>query len=164
MVFHNELMLFSYVLHMISIMLIYISNKKVTEISYSNFSNTSVSDLNILKPNYRHHHSSSCARKGNLSKGRELFSDCAKIEGVPNHNLTIPCHLVLLQKVQLHLNIFLWLQGVNIGIKKYIKEFISQIISLNNFGQFILLPGNANVLVAIIRSNSFIVKMSSKRV
>ena len=106
MVFQNELMLFSYVLHMISIMLIYISNKKVTEISYSNFSNTSVSDLNILKPNYRHHHSSSCVRKGNLSKGRELFSDCAKIEGVPNHSSTIPFHPILLYKVQLRLNIY----------------------------------------------------------
>ena len=125
MVFQNELMLFSYVLHMISIMLIYISNKKVTEISYSNFSNTSVSDLNILKPNYRHHHSSSCARKGNLSKGRELFSDCAKIEGVTNQKTTIPCHIMLLQEVQLHLNIFLWFQGMNIGLKNYIKESIS---------------------------------------
>ena len=106
MVFQNKLMLFSYVLHMISIMLIYISNKKVTEISYSNFSNTSVSDLNILKPNYRHHHSSSCVRKGNLSKGRELFSDCAKIKGVPNHSSTTPFHSILLYKVQLHLNIY----------------------------------------------------------
>ena len=135
MVFQNELMLFSYVLHMISIMLIYISNKKVTEISYSNFSNTSVSDLNILKPNYRHHHSSSCARKGNLSKGRELFSDCAKIEGVPNQNLTIPCHLMLLKKVQLHLNIFLWLEGIILIYHYRNQKVYKRIYILDNIAE-----------------------------
>ena len=114
-------MLFSYDLHMISIMLIYISNKKVTEISYSNFSNTSVSDLNILKPNYRHHHSSSCARKGNLSKGRELFSDCAKIKGVPIHSLTMPCHSIHLYKVQLHSNIY-FLDVRNMALKSIAKN------------------------------------------
>ena len=122
MVFQNKLMLFSYVLHMISIMLIYISNKKVTEISYSNFSNTSVSDLNILKPNYRHHHSSSCARKGNLSKGRELFSDCAKIKGVPNRSSTIPFHQILQYKEQLHLNYLFFGCKEYIGFKKYVTN------------------------------------------
>ena len=90
----GKMILFSYVLHMISIMLIYISDKKVTEISYSNFSNTSVSDLNILKPNYRHHHWSSCVRKGNLSKGRELFCDCAKIKEVTTGNFK---HIIIIR-------------------------------------------------------------------